>query len=65
MSEGKKKRGKRDGPRTAENNTQRAFNDSILMLCKWLNLSEDSQQSVAHWKLYRLQKHNLIHMNIG
>jgi len=38
---GKKKRG---GPQTMENNTQRAFNDSILMLCKWLNLSEDTQQ---------------------
>lgn len=36
--------GKRGGPWTIENNTQRAFNDSILMLCKWLNLSEDKQQ---------------------
>lgn len=36
--------GTRGGPRTTENNTQRAFNDSILMLCKWLNLSEDTQQ---------------------
>lgn len=34
----------RGGPRTTENNTQRAFNDSILMLRKWLNLSEDTQQ---------------------
>lgn len=25
--------GKRGGPQTIENNTQRAFNDSILMLC--------------------------------
>lgn len=42
--EGERERENRGGPQTIENNTQRAFNDSILMLCKWLNLSEGTQQ---------------------
>lgn len=47
-SEGeKRKRKKRGVPQTIENNTQRAFNDFILMLCKWLNLSEDTQQELC------------------
>lgn len=43
----KRKRKKRGVPQTIENNTQRAFNDFILMLRKWLNLSEDTQQELC------------------